>query len=99
MNAKAPQLHAQIQKQLQAQQEQVVAEQQKLAAANSDYLYDVAGWFILIGKSSTTSAHTHTEEREREGEREGGAVASLGVLSLRPPSRRDANEAKRRKWP
>uniref|UniRef100_A0A7S2YU29 Mitochondrial import receptor subunit TOM20 n=1 Tax=Chloropicon laureae TaxID=464258 RepID=A0A7S2YU29_9CHLO len=49
MNAKAPQLHAQIQKQLQAQQEQVLAEQQKLAAASTDYLYDVAGWFILVG--------------------------------------------------
>jgi len=49
MNARAPQLHAQIQKQLQAQQEQSMAEQKLVSSENSDYLYDVAGWFILIG--------------------------------------------------
>ena len=49
MNSKAPQLHAQIQKQLQQQQEASMQEQAKLQSASSDFLYDVAGWAILVG--------------------------------------------------
>ena len=49
MNSKAPQLHAQIQKQLQQQQEASVQEQAKLQSASTDFLYDVAGWAILVG--------------------------------------------------
>ncbi|QDZ18271.1 translocase of outer mitochondrial membrane [Chloropicon primus] len=49
MNSKAPQLHAQIQKQLQQQQEAAVQEQAKIQSANTDYLYDIAGWVILVG--------------------------------------------------
>jgi len=53
MNATAPSWHAKIQTQIQEQrqkaQEAEKAEQSKLAAQNTDYLYDVAGWVILVG--------------------------------------------------
>ena len=49
MNKRAPGLYLQIQEQVKQQQEQQQQQERKVSEQSSDYLYDVAGWVILVG--------------------------------------------------